>query len=89
MITGYDEFSEARYFTDQAGVFEIRKSALSPGSKGMVMSQVGDKCFESYFIVEIYPLNRILYTQMALSLIGCLRAESLLTCIPVKFFLLD
>ena len=36
----YDEFSEASYFADQAGVFEIRKSNLSPDKKGMVMTQV-------------------------------------------------
>ena len=38
MFSGYSEFSEARYFADQAGVFEVRKSTVP--QQGKVMMQV-------------------------------------------------
>jgi len=34
----YDEFSEADYFADQTGVWEIRNDSV--GTKGKVMEQV-------------------------------------------------
>jgi hypothetical protein len=38
MMTAYKEYSEAKYFADQAGVYEISKSKIP--SLGMVMKQV-------------------------------------------------
>ena len=38
MLIDYDEYSEAAYFADQTGVWEIRQD--STGSKGKVMEQV-------------------------------------------------
>ena len=43
MYTDYAEFSEADYFADQAGVYEIRKS--SNEKLGQVMMQV---CHDLY-----------------------------------------
>ena len=38
MLAEYDEYSEADYFADQTGVWEIRQD--STGMKGKVMEQV-------------------------------------------------
>jgi hypothetical protein len=47
MMTAYKEYSEAKYFADQAGVYEISKSKIP--SLGMVMKQVS----ESKFVIRI------------------------------------
>ena len=40
-VIAYDEFSEANYFSDQSGIFEIRKSQYI---QGKVMTQVHTYC---------------------------------------------